>query len=322
MIEALLGEVGKRLSDRWLIRALGPGLLWCAAVLLAAHSLDDAPAAVHAASDELDKLLGHAGPAVVWAVVAVLSAALAALAASALGSAFRFAWLGRWPGVLGRLGATLTARRRRRAVGRLAASGRVLPEVYLPARPTWIGDRIRLADDRVTAQYRLRLALIWTRLWLLLDADARAQVTNARDRFERAGALAGWAVLYLALSPWWWPALPVALVLAATGWWRARGSAALFADVVEATVDLHHRRLVAELGFPIEAGRALEASVADAVNDQLHKGASGYPQETAAGAVSPETSTSPSALASVSRDRRQGRESRVNRSEGSRTTST
>jgi hypothetical protein len=311
MIEALLGEVGRRLSDRWLIRALGPGLLWCAAVFLAARSLDDPHAAVLAAADGLDSLLGRVSLAVVCAVAAVLSAALTALAAIALGSAIRFIWLGRWPGALARAGAALTARRRQAMTRRLAASQRALPEVYLPARPTWIGDRIRLADDRVAAQYTLRLALVWPRLWLLLDANARAQVTAARERFEQAGVLAGWAVLYLALAPWWWPALPIGLVLAGVGWWRGRGSAALFADVVEATVDLHHRRLVTELGFPVEGGRALDATTADAVNDQLHKGGSGYRQETATGAVSAETPSRSPSLTRVNRERRQGLGSRT-----------
>ena len=309
MIEALLGEVGRRLSDRWLIRALGPGLLWCAvaafAVLPGRTGVFDLRGAVLAAASALDTLGDRASLAVLCGALAVLGGALAALSAQALGAALRFAWLGQWPGPARRVAAALTARRRASAVRRLAADHRVLPSVFLPDRPTWIGDRIRITDDRVAAQYGLRLALIWPRLWLLLDADARTMVSAARDRFERAGTLAGWAVLYAALTPWWWPAAGLGLGLAGLAWWQARSSAALFAGTVEATVDLHHRRLVTALGFPMEEGRSLDAATADAINDQLHKGASGYPQETAVGAVSAETPYPSSVLASDSRERQQ-----------------
>ena len=309
MIEALLGEVGRRLSDRWLIRALGPGLLWCAvaafAVLPGRRGVFDLRGAVLAAASALDTLGDRASLAVLCGALAVLGGALAALAAQAVGAVARFAWLGQWPWPGRKIAAALTARRRARAVRRLAADHRVLPSVYLPGRPTWIGDRIRITDDRVAAQYGLRLALIWPRLWLLLDADARTTVSAARDRFERAGTLTGWAVLYASLAPWWWPAAGLGLGLAGLAWWQARSSAALFASTVEATVDLHHRRLVTALGFPMEEGRSLDAATADAINDQLHKGASGYPQETAVGAVSAETPYPSSVLARDSRERQQ-----------------
>jgi len=309
MIEALLGEVGRRLTDRWLVRALGPGLLWCAvaayAVLPGRTGAFGLRAAVLAAASTLDTLGDRVSLAVLCGALAVLAGGVAAVTAQAAGAVLRFVWLGLWPGPGRRIAAALTARRRARAVERLAAEHRVLPGVYLPDRPTWIGDRIRGTDDRVAAQFGLRLALIWPRLWLLLAPEARAMVFAARERFERAGTLAGWAVLYAALAPWWWPALPLGLGLGGYAWWRGRSSAALFADTVEATVDLHHRSLVTALGFPIEAGQSLDASTADAINDLLHKGASGYPQETAAGAVSAETPYPSSVLASDSRDRQQ-----------------
>jgi hypothetical protein len=192
-------------------------------------------------------------------------------------------------------------------VARLAAAGTELPRAYLPDRPTWIGDRVRLTETRVTAQYGLRLALIWPPLWQLLDADGRALVQDARDRFERAGTLAGWAVLYAALTALWWPALAVGAALAGYAWWRGRRGAALFADTVEAAVDLHHRRLAEALGHPADG--PLGRATADAINDQLHKGASPHPvlpahgQRTRTGAVideipSPERTT-------VSRERQQ-----------------
>ena len=309
MMETLLGEVGRRLSDRWLIRAVGPGLLWCAVAALAvflghARAFDLVDAVLRAES-AVDVLRARPTLAVLCAVLAVLAAALSGLAAQAIGAVVRSGWLGLWPGPGRRFAARLAAGRRARAVRRLAADRKVLPVVYLPDRPTWMGDRVRLTDVRVNAQYGLRLALIWPRLWLLLDADTRAMVYDARDRFERAGTLAGWAVLYLALAPWWWPALPLGLGLAGYAWWRGRQGAGLYADTVEATVDLFHPRLAESLGHRVEAGRPLDPAVADAVNDQLHKGASAYPQDTATGAVSEKTPYPSGILASDSRERQQ-----------------
>jgi hypothetical protein len=132
-------------------------------------------------------------------------------------------------------------------------------------------------------------------------------VQDARDRFERAGTLAGWAVLYAALAALWWPAPAIGAALGGYAWWRGRRGAALFADTVEAAVDLHHRRLAEALGHPTDG--PLDRATADAINDQLHKGASPQPalraqgQPTRTGAVIDEIS-SPD-RATVSRERQQ-----------------
>jgi hypothetical protein len=309
VIEVLLGEVGRRLNDRWLTRALGPALLWCVvaafAVLPGRGSVFDVPGAALALADTLDHLRGRASLAVVVGSLVVAVAAVAAARAQAAGRVVRHVWLGSWAGPAGRIATALTARRRAAAQRRLTERRRVVPAVYLPARPTWIGDRIRLTDDRVAAQYGLRLGLIWPRLWQLLSADGRTDVMQARDRFDRAGTSAGWALLCLALTPWWWPAAPLGVILGVVSWWRARSAAGLFADIVEATVDLRHRSLVAELGFPVEDGHPVPPSTAAAVNDLLHKGASGHGQDARTGADSEPTWYPSSSLTNDSRDRQQ-----------------
>ena len=250
----------------------------------------------------LDDLRGRPALALLSLLLAVLAGAAAGLAAHAVGAAARVAWLGRWRGPARAAATRLTARRRGRALRRLAAAGTALPEPYLPERPTWIADRIRLADARVAAQYGLRLALIWPRLWQLLDTDTRCLVHDARDRFDRAGTLVGWAVLYAGAAVLWWPAAAAGAGLAGYAWWQGRRGAGLFADTVEATVDLHHRRLAETLGHPLGPDQPLGTATADAINDQLHKGATPYRQRAATGAVSDATSWD---AVSVSRERQQ-----------------
>jgi hypothetical protein len=311
-MEALLGEVGRRLSDRWLVRGVLPGLLWCAALAFTLTLGHDRPFAFDEAWARAREVVDGSDPAWPLAVAAaVLAGGAAGAVAHALGAAVRAVWLGRWRGPAARAAARLAERRRRRASDRLAAAGTELPRAYLPDRPTWIGDRVRLTETRVAAQYGLRLALIWPPLWQLLDADGRALVQDARDRFDRAGTLAGWAILYVALTALWWPALAIGAALGGYAWWRGRQDAALFADTVEAAVDLHHRRLAEALGHPA-ADRPLDRATADAINDQLHKGASPQPgsppgqrQLTRTGAVIEEIS-SPE-RATVSRERQQVR---------------
>ncbi|MEU4220394.1 hypothetical protein, partial [Actinoplanes sp. NPDC026623] len=82
MIDALLGEVGRRLSDRWLTRALLPGLLWCAitafAVLPGRGTVVDVRGAALAAARALDHLREHTSLGVVCGLLTVAAATGAA----------------------------------------------------------------------------------------------------------------------------------------------------------------------------------------------------------------------------------------------------
>jgi hypothetical protein len=278
---ALISEVTKRLPDRWLAGTLAPGLLWVAVAALAVRlghaSPFSAAELIRMARDAAAVVGDRPAEAVAYGLLAVAAAALVAATARLVSAGVRVLWLGRWRGPLARPGAALTRWRRRRAETRLASAGTRLPADYLPGTPTWIGDRLRLADTRVTAQYGLSLALIWPRIWQLVDADTRTLVQQARTRFELASTIAGWAACYLALVVFWWPAVLVAAVLLGAAWQRGRLAAAVFGDAVESTVDLQHRALAAALGHCVEQGKPLPPGVADAINDQLHKGATPQP---------------------------------------------
>jgi len=278
---ALIGEVTRRLPDRWLAATLGPGVLWLAVAVLAVR-LGQADAlsvdAVTRTARQIGDLVGdRPAQAVVYGLLALAAAVVVSSAARLLGAGIRTMWLGRWRGPAAWPARLLSEWRARRARTRLKRAGTRLPESYLPHCPTWIGDRLRLADVRVTAQYGLSLALVWPRLWQLVDADTRTLVQQARDRFDLAGTLAGWAAWYCVLVVFWWPGAVIAAVLVSVAWWRGRIAAAVFGDAVEATVDLKHRALTEALGHRLEPGTPLPPATADAINDQLHKGATPQP---------------------------------------------
>ncbi len=51
--------------------------------------------------------------------------------------------------------------------------------------------------------------------------------------------LGGWAVLYGLLGAAWWPSALVGAGTAGVAWWRTRAAAEVWAELVEAAVDVH-----------------------------------------------------------------------------------
>ncbi|MFJ9250321.1 hypothetical protein [Streptomyces sp. NPDC101776] len=142
-----------------------------------------------------------------------------------------------------------------------AAMIRISPEC--PERPTWSGDRIQAVAVRLERDYHLDLAALWPHLWLILPDTVRTEITAARQALTRATTLTAWALLYLPLAAWWWPAAAISAVLAVTSWRRTRSAADIYATLLEAAARLHARDLASRLGldpagpFTRESGGAL-----------------------------------------------------------------
>ncbi|MFI7431136.1 hypothetical protein ACIBPB_29490 [Micromonospora sp. NPDC049836] len=273
---AFLAELGKQLVTRWTAALVLPGALFAAAVVLArvlgqGHALD-----VAALPAWLDRVTGTPagarGAALLVAVAAfLLGSAAAGLAAQAVGMFVGWTWslTGSTP-LLGRL----TGRRRRRweradaevaeaerafladtadparrARARRAIDRRAAICLVEPARPTWTGDRLHAADVRVWRSYGLDLAPVWPRLWLVLPEEARGELTAVQDRCATAARLVGWGVLYAVLGAFWWPALVLGAAILLTARHRCRRSVAVYAELVEAAVDLYGRELAVQLGL-------------------------------------------------------------------------
>ena len=117
-----------------------------------------------------------------------------------------------------------------------------------PACPTWIGDRLRVCHVRVHKSYGLDLSATWPRLWLIVPDTVRAELGTARDAFNAAARLTAWAVLYLVLGGWWWPAAVIALATGVAAVTKGRLATANLADLIESTVDLYGTALAAQLG--------------------------------------------------------------------------
>lgn len=152
----ILSEVGSKISGRWVTATLLPGLLAVAAGAAAAtlrHSraLDFAHLAL-----EMDRLGAGlaARPAHLSIVVAavLIGAGLAGTVAAGLGQLILRWWLReRFLTGIGKAISRSRISRRSRALAAARRAGAVPVTVYLPQRPTWMGDRVRLIEARVAA---------------------------------------------------------------------------------------------------------------------------------------------------------------------------
>ncbi|MFE4256266.1 hypothetical protein ACFRU3_43970 [Streptomyces sp. NPDC056910] len=267
MVTGILSEVGKHVSSRWVTAVLLPGLLLVALTAAGCHLGHGHALDVGELADWVDRLAraAHRRPAraAVAAGLALLAASLAGTVAGELGRAVERWWLRTRPGHGGR--------RRARALRAAERNGISPVEAYLPQRPTWMSDRVRLIEARVRAQYWFDAATAWPRLWLLVGDEVRRPVVEARMGFAEAVTLAGWSCLYGIAGVFWWPALVTAACVALTSWSRARSGLEEFATLVEGVIDVHHRALADALGVPLGGGGMTEAE-GRRIDDILRKG--------------------------------------------------
>ncbi|MDQ0989624.1 hypothetical protein [Streptomyces sp. V3I7] len=280
----LLSELGKKLAERWVSLLVLPGALYLAVAVAAralghGHPFDPARLADRVAAWAGAPWARDVGGQVVVLLAVLGGSVVVGLAAQALGSLVERLWLAAgwptWPVPLRTLARRRVAARRRRweaaarryrahreEAGRARALGRavdpaerwaahagmtrVSPE--RPARPTWCGDRVQAVAFRLERHYGLDLAVVWPSLWLILPDTPRAEINTARETLARATALFAWALLYLPLAVFWWPAALISAVLALTSRVRARAATETYALLLESAVRLHTADLAGRLG--------------------------------------------------------------------------
>ncbi len=282
----LLSELGKKLAERWMSLLVLPGALYLA-VMAGARSLGHAhPFSVSRLTGQItvwadSPVTSTVGGQMVLLAAALAGAAAVGLSAQALGSLAERLSLAAdwktWPPPLRQLARHRATRRRLRwdvlarryhdlrdrdlqqldTLGQRAdpterrdAQDKMIRVAYeRPGRPTWSGDRINAVAIRLERERGLDLAVIWPQLWLILPDTTRAEITIVRQALTRSTTLMAWAVMYLLLVVWWWPATLIGIVLAFTGRARTRSAADAYALLLEAAVRLYARDLADHLGF-------------------------------------------------------------------------
>lgn len=280
-----LSELGKKLAERWLSLLVLPGALYLAVAATARALGHTHPFDLPRLTQQISAWANHpvtstVGGQVVLLAAMLVGAAAAGLVAQALGSLTERLCLAAdwhtWPPPLRQLAARQTTRRRDRwtraartwhhhreqdaqalAHGQRTnpatrhaaerAMTRIAPEE--PCRPTWSGDRLNAVAVRLERDHHLALATLWPHLWLVLPEETRTQITIARQNLTRATTLTAWALLYLPLTAWWWPAALITAALTLTGWARTRTATDTYALLLEATTRLHTSGLADRLGL-------------------------------------------------------------------------
>jgi hypothetical protein len=259
-----LSAIGQKLADRWAALLAVPGLIYLAAVTAAVALGQRTALSYPAARRQISAwatspALKSAGGAVLITAAVLVGSVLVGLAAAAGGRFAEMLWTlpgkhlpARW----------LAAWRRSRSQSAKADAddpdatpAQVRQAIAKADRicvikadcPTWIGDRLRACHVRIDRAYGLDLTAAWPRLWLIVPDGVRTELGAARDAFSSAARLTAWAVLYLVLGVWWWPAIPIALITGATALVKARQATGNLADLIEAAVDLHSHDLATAL---------------------------------------------------------------------------
>ncbi|MGK5692000.1 hypothetical protein ACSNOJ_03645 [Streptomyces sp. URMC 128] len=266
-MNTVMAELGKKLADRWMGALLLPGLLFVATAVCGALLGHGAALDRTVLTEELgglgERVATRPAATVLAASAALLAATASGFVVQALAVGVRRAWVARRP-------RRWVDRRRERARAAREREGAGGPERYLPARATDIGDRLRLVDERLDAQYGLSAALVWPRLWLLLPETVRPVISSAYARYQGSTESTAWGLLTLLLGLFWWPALAGGAALVLVGYYRGRASGAALADLVEAAVDTHQRQLAEALGIDLPQGRVTPAEGLR-INDVLNK---------------------------------------------------
>ncbi|MFC8236475.1 hypothetical protein [Streptomyces sp. NPDC057284] len=262
-MDGILSDLGKRIADRWFAFLILPGVPFAATVIVAwamtpsgaAHALD-----LDILVRRLDTLGATAQTikGIVSGCLLVAGVAVVAVLVRELSLIVNRLWLGR-AAILCRLMRPGIRRRRRLALDTARRGGYALPERYLPHRATWIGDRFALLDERVAAQYGVSLARVWPRLWQLRDDRTPKVVSAAWDDYAAATVRVAWALPYLVISIFWWPAAPLGLALVLLGWSQGRRGADDFCVSCEAAIDVQLRRLAHIVGVPLPHKRVTTA---------------------------------------------------------------
>jgi hypothetical protein len=137
--------------------------------------------------------------------------------------------------------------------GRLASVEQRLHDLPAAAAlmPTRLGNILRAAEERPRIRYGLDPVVCWPHLWLVLDAETRMELTQARKDLDQAAQGWLWCLLFVSWT-WlaWWAAAVTILgcTLIYYGAILTRGRA--YGALLQAGFDLYRRRLYAALNWP------------------------------------------------------------------------
>jgi hypothetical protein len=142
--------------------------------------------------------------------------------------------------------------------------------------PTKTGNILRAGERRPAEKYGLDAVVVWPRLWLLLPADTRSELSQARSALDSAVASLIWGLLFIGFTVLAWWALPVAVVvvLAMYLYWIP-DRAGVFADLLESAFDIHRSLLYRSQRWPLPENPRDEHASGEQITSYLMRGLDG-----------------------------------------------
>jgi hypothetical protein len=138
--------------------------------------------------------------------------------------------------------------------------------------PTRLGNILRAAERRPLEKYGLETVICFPRLWLLLPAEVKTELSEARSRLNSMVRIWIWSVLFLGWSYYALWVIPVGLVAA----WFAHDwmldAAAVYGDLLESAFDLYRTLLYKSLRLPLPKNPTEELRSGKALTDYLWRG--------------------------------------------------
>ena len=142
--------------------------------------------------------------------------------------------------------------------------------------PTKTGNILRAGERRPAEKYGLDAIVVWPRLWLLLPADTRSELSQARSALDSAVASLIWGLLFAGFTALAWWALPaaIAVALAIYLYWIP-DRAAVFADLLESAFDIDRGLLYRSLRWPLPENPRDEHASGEEITSYLMRGLGG-----------------------------------------------
>lgn len=140
---------------------------------------------------------------------------------------------------------------------------RTTPERDDLRMPTRLGDALRTAERHPADRYGLDAVVCWSALWLVLPADTRTELTQARTALDTAVRAWLWGALFLVWTPFSWWAVPIGIgvpLLSYQFGLLPRG--VTFGQLVVTSYDLHRIKLYDALHLPRPESPAQERTTA------------------------------------------------------------
>ncbi|PWH18340.1 MAG: hypothetical protein DDG60_00680 [Anaerolineae bacterium] len=146
------------------------------------------------------------------------------------------------------------------------------PDDSAEIRSTHLGNILRAGETAPTQKYGLDAVACWPRLWPLLPAHVREDLSSVRSRLLTLAEVWGVGLLSVVWVIWSWWALPLALAWMWLTYQLMLPVAMTYADLIESAFDLYRFSLYDALGWPRPTDSQSEPEQGKALTEFLWRG--------------------------------------------------